>query len=92
MNDKDMFDDDNTLELIDDEGNTVLFDYVMTLEHEDKTFMMMSPHDNGEEAVIFSVKEDGEDEMTLEAITDEALLETLYDIYLENVEDDEADE
>ena len=91
MNDKDMFDDDNTLELIDDEGNTVLFDYVMTLEHEGKTFMMMSPHDNGEEAVIFAVKEDGEDEMTLEAITDEALLETLYDIYLENVEDD-ADE
>ena len=92
MNDIDMFDDDNTLELIDDEGNSVLFDYVMTLEHEDKTYMMMSPHDNGEEAVIFAVKEDGDDEMTLEAITDETLLETLYNIYLENSEEDDEEE
>ena len=92
MNETDFLDDDNILELIDEDGNSVLFDYVMTLEHEGQTYMLMSPHDNGEEAVIFVAKEEANDEMMLEAVTDEALLETLFDIYLENVEEDDEEE
>lgn len=91
MSNKDDFvmdEEDAVVELVDEDGKTERFVFVTAVEYENKKYALMSPEANEEEAVVFLIKEDGED-MTLESVVDEALLEKIYNVYLQENEEEE---
>lgn len=80
--------------LNDDEGNEMEFVKLDMLEYQGETYIMLAPADAEDEdeveVVILRVEGDADvddEEMTLEGIDDEALLETLFELFVENAED-----
>ncbi|MEA4898072.1 DUF1292 domain-containing protein [Bacillota bacterium Meth-B3] len=85
------------VELIDEDGKTVRFEHVYTVPHEGDEYVLLSPIDDvdgvGEDEVIIMRIEPGEEDDAYVGIEDEALLETVFEKYLELAEaDEETDE
>ncbi len=83
--------------LIDDDGNEVEFDHLMTFEHEDKHYLALLPIDDIEgvgddEIVLLEIKEGDEEDLYV-PIEDEKLLDAVFETFqkLLDDEDDEAE-
>ncbi len=86
---------DGIFELIDDEGEEVSFRLVDVLEYRDDTYLALEPLDeeDGEEEeaeiVFMLVTRDENDEDCYEAVTDDALNEALFDLFIRKLEAEE---
>lgn len=82
------------IELIDEDGTAVRFEHLMTVEYEGDAYILLVPIDETQdleedEVVILRIEqgEDGEDAYV--GIEDEALLEKVFERYLQIAEADE---
>ena len=88
---------DDIVELIDDEGNEVDFQHLMTLEMDGKTYVVLAavePTDDiGEdEAVVLRIESDEEGNDVYASIEDDDELEKVFARYLKIAENDEEEE
>ena len=87
-------DQERLVELIDENGNKVIFQHEITLHYQDADYAMVVPveglepadDDEGELVALKIVPGETEDLDTYEGVEDEELLDTLYEMYLEEME------
>lgn len=95
--------DENVVELIDEEGNTIPYEHLMTFEYKDEWYVALAPvaeeieenenEDEEEEEDIFIYHIVGEeDNETLEVIEDEALLDEVFEEFCRQYDDVDEDE
>ena len=89
--------EDNIVELIDDEGNELRFQHLMTPEWNGNSYVILAPaeemEDIGEdEAVVLRIDQDDEGNDVYASIEDEGEMESVFNRYLEIAEADEDDE
>lgn len=93
-------DGDNIVELIDEDGNTLRYEHVGTIEYKGEWYCFFTPvlsveeadEDEGEEVAVFRLVGDEDDER-LETIDDDALLDEVFAEFCNQYEDSEdADE
>ena len=91
------YEKNNVVELIDDEGNPVFFEHLMSLEYEKHLYILLSPKDTEEKdeegsVVIMRISKDesGGDCYIVEE--DEEILNAVFNRYLELTDDMEADD
>ena len=89
QNEKDVevFDEDEVITLTDDEGNPVDFYEVACIEYKGEFYALMQPVEPMEglgedEALIFKVREEDEDNDVFEPVFDEAILDAVFNEYL----------
>lgn len=98
INNQDMqLDPENIVELVDDEGNTVLFEHLMTLEHKGGIYICLAPAEEVEdiaedELVIMRIQQDQDGNDFYTTIESEAELQEVFEKYLEIAEADEEEE
>lgn len=84
------------INLTDDEGNSFNLEVVGEVEYEESTFVVFLPADMDEDnpdygfIILRSVEENGEE--SFDSVDDEELLEKVYAIYMESLQDDEDPE
>ena len=88
---------DNIVELVDDEGKNVKFEFLMALEHEGAEYILLTPAEeidgvDEDEVVILKVDTDDKGEDVYVTIDDEDLMETLFEKYLKMVESEEDED
>ncbi len=87
---------ENIVELVDDEGNAVEFEHIMTVEHEGREFVLLVPVTEMEdveedEMIVLQISTDDEGNDVYVGVEDEALLEAVFNKYLEIVENEEEE-
>ena len=87
---------ENVVELVDEDGNAVRFEHLMTLEHEGKPYICLVPLDEMEdvsedELVILRIETDNEGNDVYATVDDEAELDAVFQKYLEIAEADEGE-
>lgn len=96
-------DESNIVELIDDEGNTLQYEHLMTFEYKKEWYVALTQvtepeeaeEDDGEEGEEIAIYHlvGGEDDETLEPIEDDALLDEVFAEFCAQYEDfEDADE
>ncbi len=98
------YDDDNTVELVDEEGNTLTFEHLLTFEYKDEWYIALTPvrepeeegendeDEENDEVVIYHLV-GGEDDEQLETIDDDTLLDEVFAEFCNQYEDfEDADE
>ena len=88
---------DNIVELLDEEGNTVRFEHVMTVEYQGDAYILLAPAEPMEdladdEVMILKIGEDDSGEEVYETVEDEDTLQAVFEEYLRIAEADEDDE
>jgi len=88
---------ENIVELVDDEGNEVSFEHLMTLEHKGNVYICLAPleemEDVGEdELVIMKIQQDAEGNDYYATIDSDDELNEVFEKYLEIAEADEEEE
>ncbi len=82
-----MSEETNTVELVDEDGNSMLFDHLMTLDYKDERYILLSPEEEEEseeeEVVILRVVQDKKGEDVYENIEDDALLDEVFEAFVE---------
>ena len=88
MNPIDMlFDEENwdDITLYDDEENAVRFEQIAIIPYEEEVYAILRPRDveniEEDEALVFLIKGDEDDDMNLEIVTDEELAGKIFDLY-----------
>lgn len=88
----------NTVELVDEDGKSMLFAHLMTLDYKEERFVLLSPEEQEseegeEEVVILKVTQDDNGEDLYENIDDDALLDEVFDAFIEvsNMYDEEEE-
>ncbi|MBR3383572.1 MAG: DUF1292 domain-containing protein [Clostridia bacterium] len=81
--------------LIGDDGAPIIFEHIITFMYEDERYMALAPADSvneEEEEIVFMhiVKSGGED--TLEPVENEVLLDELFEVFCELMDEDEEPE
>lgn len=81
------------VELVDDEGKTLQFYHIGTIDYKDKWYACFQPAEeldgvDPDEVVIFEISGEEGNEVFL-PIADEKLLEEVYDEFMREMEDDE---
>lgn len=75
--------ENNILELIDEEGNTVPFEHLDTVQIDNNDYIICIPYDDEEEEVteivMFKIDKDVNSENCLSQVVDEELAEKIYD-------------
>ena len=93
-------DDENIVELIDEEGNTLPFEHLMTFEYKGEWYVALAPvvaaeeadDDEGDEVSIYHIVGE-EDNESLETIDDDELLDEVFAEFCNQYEDfEDADE
>ena len=78
------------VDLIDEDGNTVTFEHLDTVQYKGKDYIICIPYDDEEEeateVVIFRLYKDKEEDC-LEQVTDPELLAPVYEIFRGRNED-----
>ena len=87
---------DDVVELVDEDGNAVRFEHLMTLEHEGKPYICLVPLDpmedvSEDELVILRIETDDEGNDVYATVEDDAELDAVFEKYLEIAEADEED-
>ena len=87
---------DNVVELVDEDGNSVRFEHLMSLEHEGKFYICLVPLDpmedvSEDELVILRIETDAEGNDVYATVDDEAELDAVFEKYLEIAEADEQE-
>ncbi|MBQ8109976.1 MAG: Holliday junction resolvase RuvX [Clostridia bacterium] len=85
---------EDIVELVDEDGNAVRFEHLMTLEHEGKPYICLVPVDPMEdveedELVIMRIETDADGNDVYATVDDEAELDSVFEKYLEIAEADE---
>ena len=76
------------LTLTDENGNDIDFEYMDCIEYEGKEYLVLMPMDEEEgEVVILEVEPVDEENENYLAIEDEALLNTIFEIFKEKFKD-----
>lgn len=79
----DIQENNNILELIDEDGNTVPFEHLDTVRIGGSDYIICIPYDDSEEEVteiaMFKIDKDAESEDCLSQVVDESLAEKIYD-------------
>lgn len=93
---------DNLIELIDEDGNSTMFEHVATVEHEGEVYLMVveeeslnrADQDEEEEldALILKIESDENGEDTYVTLEDEELAEIVFQKCLEVLQEDMDDE
>ena len=88
---------EDVVELVDEDGNEVRFEHLMTLEHEGKAYICLVPIDPMEdvaedEMVIMRIETDEEGNDFYSTIEDDAELDAVFEKYLEIAEADDEEE
>lgn len=97
FNEQDMeLDAENIVELVDDDGNEVRFEHLMTLEHKGGVYICFAPAEPMEdvaedELVIMRILQDDEGNDYYSTIESEAELNEVFEKYLEIAEADEEE-
>lgn len=88
---------ENVVELIGEDGTPVLFEHLMTLEHGEETYVLLTPAEpetpDEEGAVVImriETEADGEDCYVIEE--NEAVLEEVFGRFMEIVESEEEED
>lgn len=80
--------------LTDEEGNEFELEHLDTLEYKGETFMSFTPTKSEDEEeieiVILKVQEEDGEEI-LVTVDDEALLDTVYELFMQRIEEGELD-
>ena len=86
--------ENNIVELVDDDGETVRFEHLATLEHEGEYYIALMvldeehhEEDDEGEVVIMKISKDENDEECYEYVEDEALQETIFGKFLQLMEE-----
>ncbi len=87
---------DNIVELIDEDGKELQFQHLMTLEYNQKSYVVLAAVEPSEdiaedEAVILRIEQDEDQNDVYSTIEDEDELEKVFERYLEIAENDEDD-
>ncbi|MCL2847342.1 MAG: DUF1292 domain-containing protein [Firmicutes bacterium] len=91
-----IFDEDATITLFDDDNNPIDFFEVASVEYDEKFYAILQPIEEMEgmeddEAVIFEFStEEGSDEKMFKPVFDEKLLDTVFSVYLSAMADYET--
>lgn len=85
---------EDIVELVDEDGNAVRFEHLMTLEHEGKAYICLAPVDPMEdveedEMVILRIESDADGNDVYATIESEAELDAVFEKYLEIAEADD---
>ena len=76
------------LTLTDENGNDVNFEYLDCIEYEGKEYLVLMPvEEEANEIVILEVEPVDEENENYLAVTDEAVLEAVYNIFKERYQD-----
>ena len=89
--------EDEIVELIADDGRKLKFYFIGTLEHKDKIYVAFEPAEEIEgveleSLVIFELAGETEEDSELLPITNEKLLEEVYNAFVEAMECDDEDD
>ena len=87
-------DRENIVELVDEDGQEVAFEHLMTLEHEGRAYICLVPVEpmddvEEDELIIMRIETDEEGNDFYSTIDDETELEAVFEKYLEIAEADE---
>lgn len=91
------YEQDDLIELVDEEGNTVSFEHLATLQHEDVYYLVLSPTDAEEDeegsvpVVFMEIGEDENGEETYLPVEDDELCELLLE-QLSDLQEEQEDE
>lgn len=85
---------ENIIELVDEEGNEVSFEHLMTLEHEGKAYICLVPVEpledvEEDELVIMRIETDEDGNDCYATVDSDEELEAVFEKYLEIVEADD---
>ena len=89
-NEEEIVNEDNIIELTDEDGETVQFEFCASIEYEGKEYVVLLPMDEDDgEVVILEVKEDEEDseEVTYIGVDDEDILEAVFELFKKEAAD-----
>ena len=98
MNNQEMeLDQENVVVLVDDEGNEVTFEHLMSLEHNGKVYICLIPAEpmedvDEDELVIMRIEQDADGNDFYSTIDTEKELQEVYEKYLEIAEADDEEE
>lgn len=89
--------ENNIVELIGEDGEPVRFEHLMTLEHKEDAFVLLTPvepetPDEEGSVVIMRIDKDDKGEDCYIVEEDEDVLEAVFDRFLSIMEEDEEDE
>ena len=95
--DRQEFEDDDIVELIDDEGNTIKFIHVATVDYKNEWYAFFSPTEevdgiDTDEVVIFRVDSDKDGKDIFSPVEDEKLLDEVYNEYLKMLDEEEQEQ
>ncbi len=93
--DVELIDEDEVITLFDDEGKPVNFYEVACIEYKDEFYALMQPVEplegmDEDEALIFKVREEDEENDVFEPVTDESILDAVFNEYLNAVAEAEG--
>lgn len=91
MDEMENMEQENIVVLCDEEGNELEFELIDTVEYQDSEYAMLLPTDeDAEEIVILQIVADPEDEEMIDFVTieDEAVIEAVYDIFKDRLQDE----
>ncbi len=88
---------DNVVELIGEDGEPVSFEHLMTLEHQGRSYVLLTPEepetpDEEGSVVIMRIDKDASGEDCYIVEEDEAVLDAVFGRFLSIMEEEEADE
>ena len=80
--------DDNIIILSDEEGNDIRFEFLDLINYEGNDYIFLLPEDDDSgELVILLIEESDDDGDNYASVDDQALLDTLYEIFKEKNKD-----
>ena len=95
-----MEEQNNIIELIDEDGNTLSFEYLMTLDYKENEYVVLVPLQTyedypeeltGDEVVILRVEQDENDDDIYVSIEDENELDEVFDVFSEIISQDDSE-
>ena len=93
LNKEDFDDLDNIIELFDEDGNTVRFEFLDLIEYEQEEYVILLPEEqdtddeDGAEVVILRVDDVDGDEETYNSVDDDATLNAVFRLFKQKFKD-----
>ncbi|HZJ82638.1 MAG TPA: DUF1292 domain-containing protein [Clostridia bacterium] len=91
-----MTQENNIVELVDEEGNTISFEYIMSLDYDERDYVVLIPLEQssdlseealeGDEVVILRVEKDENQDDVYVSIEDEEELDDVFDAFSQIIE------
>ena len=90
-------DEENVVELVDEDGETVRFEHLMTLEHEGDLYVMLTaleatPDTDEDEVFILRIEKDDQGEDCYVTVDDEETLQAVFEKFVSLSEQDDMEQ